>query len=130
MAAQSDPGAALLDLYGQIRELTKALIAAIERDESEKLDTLLSERAAALDAADRLLAEEGEALRRMPEAWRRGIEEQGRELQDQAERLRAALAAAAGAVPAQLAQVRGARSRLGGYGMTQPERPGLLDRRG
>ncbi len=125
-----EAGQQLLAAYQAVRDLTAALLVSVESEESEKLDVLVEQRAAVLERVDGLLAGEKTALEQLPPVLAAEIDDAAKALQQQDERLRTALIAAAGEVPAQLAQLRGVRSRLGGYGMLQPGGPEIIDRRG
>ena len=125
----SEPGAELVRLYSEIAAITDALFVAVESEEHEKLDELLARRAVLLDAADRILETGGVVERLAPEVAAR-VDQLLAAIQEGTQRLYASMAAAAGDVPAALARVRGARARIGGYGMQQPGSPEIVDRRG
>lgn len=124
-------GDQILARYAAIAQLTAALKDALESDQIERLDDLADRRAAELAAAEAELAAlaagpplPAEAAGLIRTALSQAIEDD--------EHLRALLASRAQELPRQLAELRGARTGLGGYQASAipPDGGEGLDRRG
>ncbi|MGH2354482.1 MAG: hypothetical protein ACRDJN_22980 [Chloroflexota bacterium] len=122
-------GEALLARYAAIRRLTAALRDAAEQDRTPDLERLAAERAAELEGAQQALAALGSDAGRLAPALRERALAELQEIERQDDALRALLAARAQEVPARLAEVRLARSKLAGRGRAAPRPPSLLDKR-
>ena len=119
----------VLARYAVVAQLTAALRDAIESDQIELLDRLADQRAAELAAAEADLAAlaggaplPADTAGRIRTALGQAIAED--------DRLRALLAARAQELPRQLAELRGARTGLGGYQASVIAPEGELDRKG
>jgi hypothetical protein len=129
----------LAEQYEALTRVTQALVDAVERDDTEALDALVSERATLLAAAEQHLtaatgagsapraAADGDQAR--AEAAAR-LAAAARLLEESDARLRTVMAARAGELPVQLAELRGARSGLSGYQASVLDPSTSVDRSG
>jgi hypothetical protein len=120
----------LLGRYAAVRKIGGRAIAAAQQGDFDKLDMLLDERAAELNAIDSLLTRERSVLGGLSEDVREQVLDTARAAQEQERQIRILLASSTHEVPAQLARVRHSLARLSRYGPSQPGRPELIDRRG
>jgi Flagellar protein FliT len=130
----SDQSVTLVDelvrRYAAVREITARLIDAVQHDHTERLGELFDVRGRLLDSIDVLLVDRGGELAGLAGEEQARARDAARMAHEQERQLRALLSSGRQEVPDQLAQVRTAMVRLGGYGHPQPGRPEIVDRRG
>jgi hypothetical protein len=126
-------GLRLVGRYETVHALTVQIHAALERDDTTPLAALVAARATELHAVDGDLRALGARAAAIPAEERDRLRAALVALQDRDAAVRALLSSRTQELPAQLAQVRGSRARLGGgygYFSATPDLPERVDCRG
>ena len=120
----------VLERYREIEQITGTLRDALESGDFDRLDALVNRRAELIADVSALLQGRGAALPDRPagDVWD-AVREAGRRALEADTQLRALMVSHAHQIPAALAELRGGRDALRGYGEGSLP-PDSVDRRG